>query len=141
MWYSTDFPAILLFFLNAECELRKTGMANGERLFCLMLVSFIRYSLVGDQRMADNFWDIGRLVIPKNILPAAERLAAASRSSDPLVVERAIVGIVGQIYPRVCEDPATRLRFVLSLTAIAGVLNKQTLGALSQAASGSFPEN
>ena len=120
--------------VSSDAELRGIGTENGERLFQLLCVSMVRYSLTGDLKIGDSFCEILHLIRPTEVSAAAERLAVALRTSNAQQAENGIVGIVRQILPDVAENPARRIQFVAYLTVFAAILSKQTFGALEEAA-------
>ena len=116
----------------SDDELSGIGVVNGEGVYGLFVVCLIRFSLINEREVADSFCALCRLVFSENVVPYVDRLASALRTTDREEAERNIISVLRPILPSVANNPATRIRFVYYLSLFAGVLNKQTLNAISR---------
>jgi hypothetical protein len=141
--YLTGTLALLmtLFFGHRQMKpifnretLLKMSPANGERLFCLLLIGLIRQSTVSEHTEGDSFSDLAALLIPDNVLPAARRLSAALRISDMPGCERKLHDVLEQLLSPL--DVLTRMlisSYVLPICATLNSERRATLQALNLA--------
>jgi hypothetical protein len=72
--------------------------ANGERLFCLLLIGLIRQSTVSAPEIGDSFCEMAAMLMPQTVVPASRRLAAAMRLNDLNRCESTLHDVLEQLF-------------------------------------------
>lgn len=113
-------------------NLQGISPANGERLFCLLLIGIIRHCTNSDPKEGDMFCELAEMIMPENVKPAARRLAGAMRNGGMNECRAKLHSIFEQLFGTL--NPLMEMRIsgccILPMCAALNLERKSHLQAL-----------
>ena len=103
-------------------ELTKISIEDGKRLFPLLLIGMIRLCNASAYEQGDMFSELAARIIPKEMVPPAERLSSVLRTADMNRCQKKLYDALERFIPPV-DDPIVFLGVSLAVLTVCATVN------------------